>query len=426
LEGNEEVFFISGTGYCGTTLLCLLLASNKKGFSGGEIQKIFRSLNESDRDPENRYCGCFDSSCNLWNEIEGQGEKQVYPEIYRRFPEVKYIFDSSLPDWFFDQLHYNREISKQCIIAYKSPGSWLNSVRKRKTTWFENIKSSPLDFYTLRYTRSIRLGLEVQGMNFVNFDQFISDPRIELKQLCSELGIKYVPDQEKFWESTHHIVFGSVSAKIHLTEQGSDEFQRLAQYLKDQRGKKKPFALRYHREIYKEESTEDTSRVNEYNSTSDHPAYRLFEIMDNYRTSQNSENWKQVLDSKFLDQLYKRQKQNPQNFYLHKAYFELLKIKTRDLSEAARMLEDTLDNEEQKRLRRGWHRILAREYETELGNREKALKHYVSAVEIIGDDDAAIGDWYHIAELGDGEVQEQAKRQLRTLKPELLKKVEFD
>jgi len=202
----KKVIFIGSVSYSGSTLLDMMLANDPHGFSCGEVQALFQPWRPHHLQPS---CGCGDSTCTLWQNVRRAGKHRLYHTLFSHFPEVNFIVDSSKnPTWIHEQTvrlqHQNMDV--QHVLIWKTPLDSAASFQKRN-------RLALWEKHWINYHRSY----------FTSIDHWISISYRELihdstrfAQLCHQLDIPYFEGKHRYWEKTHHTLFGNTSAKIHL------------------------------------------------------------------------------------------------------------------------------------------------------------------------------------------------------------------
>ena len=217
----RKVIFIGGTAYSGSTFLDMMLSNSPKGFSCGEVHALFYPYRKHHIDYK---CGCGDTSCELWRIVKQRGVKCLYQTIFEMHPEIEFIVDSSKDSlWIRDRTAdlKGTGIEIKNILIWKAPDEYFSSRIKRKKiqrserTWLNYHK---IYFANVKHWRAIRYADLARSAEV-------------LKLLCEKLEIPYFSGKEKYWEKTHHTLFGNTSAKIHLYNSESNEFKRCANEL---------------------------------------------------------------------------------------------------------------------------------------------------------------------------------------------------
>ena len=213
----KKVIHIGGTSYSGSTLLDMTLANDPKGFSCGEVHAIFHPFRNHHL---SLHCGCGDSECDVWEQIRAGGATRLYQEIFRLFPEVEFVVDSSKPPvWIMDQILQSKSTGIEVVnlLIWKTPEEFYASRAKRgevkgwATAW--------INYYRM-YFASIPSWVSVRYADLINNSSV-------LERLCQAIDIPYFPDKHEYWRKTQHTLFGNSSAKIHLYDASSVQYGRL-------------------------------------------------------------------------------------------------------------------------------------------------------------------------------------------------------
>lgn len=211
---NKKVIFIGGTSFSGSTLLDLMLSNSNDAFSCGEINALFYPYASHHLSPK---CGCGNPQCTIWQQIQKFGEKRLYESIFRQFPSVSTIVDSSKdPLWIRDQtkrLEYQGLDVRQ-ILIWKSPAEFRKSrAKRRKESGWEQSWIA----YHRYYFRMIPNWISVSYSDLVN------DPTT-FQSVTNRLGLPYFEGKARYWTKTHHTLFGNNAAKISLYDEKSELF----------------------------------------------------------------------------------------------------------------------------------------------------------------------------------------------------------
>lgn len=212
--------FIGGTAYSGSTLLDMIIANDACGFSFGEVSALVYPFRRHHVDP---VCGCGDPDCTIWQD-RALRTKTVHLRMFERFPGKTFHVDSSksLP-WIVDQcgLLKARGVRPVDVLIWKSPEEYFLSRYKRGDTkgWERSWIHYHESYFHYR-----------RNWISVSYSDLVSDPSV-LETLCQRLGIPYFKGKEEYWNANHHTLFGNSSAKIHLHEQNSPQFEKHAREL---------------------------------------------------------------------------------------------------------------------------------------------------------------------------------------------------
>jgi len=386
-----------------------MLANRPAGFSIGEAYAFFRPFRDHHADP---VCRCFQTDCSIWPELKEAGEEACYRKIFRRFDDVNYITDSGSPEWFKDQIDYNPELDFVNLIQYKHPMNWIDS-RKRRGEITED--QTGFHEYMGFYAEALFLALKSDQTVFVQTEQLTADPSRVLKKTCDRIGLDYQPEQEKFWTSTHHSLFGSLSAVMHLPEKDNPHFQRIMEDLSSRR-KDEDFYRENYRNIYQRDK-QDTPPV-----ISDGLMSSFYSLLTNIADhgdfpSENSaieDDLREFIDGFSWVRVEKSTKQDEAD-RLARIYIRLSQLLEGNEREALLDLIENPPGFSSGTGPRSWCRIMGRALE-EAGETEEALDFFRRALEFEDNDEYAIGDFHHVKEIGSGKLATRAQEEYLRLK----------
>lgn len=237
---HRKVVFIGGTSFSGSTMLDMMLSSGEDGFSLGEVYALYNPFRAHHRDPK---CVCGNDNCSLWNELKQIGEKKVYLEIFKKFPKVTHIVDSSKNPFWIDsqkkQLNANG-IDVYNILIWKNPVEFAMSVYKRnsKNNWIRPWKAYHRLYFTL-----------INNWISIPYSKLVKYPSNTVSELCDYIGSSYFKGKEYFWNFNHHTLFGNRSAKIHLQDKNSEDYKKSMEEIKSHNKNKQKNMFKY-REFY--------------------------------------------------------------------------------------------------------------------------------------------------------------------------------
>ncbi len=212
----KKVIFVASTSYSGSTFLDMTLGNDPAGFSIGEVNALFEPTKPHHYTP---VCGCHQQTCTLWEQMRRLPVTRLYTAVFEKFPAVNFIVDSSKdPLWINKRI---KELTGQGIdyriaLIWKSPLEIAHSFDKRGD--YHNWQRSWVNYHRLLYT------LQPANWTTINYSDYTSDPA-SLEQFCQSLDIPYFPGKERFWEKTHHLLFGNHSARKHLIQSHKDNQQ---------------------------------------------------------------------------------------------------------------------------------------------------------------------------------------------------------
>jgi len=211
----KKVIFIGGTSYSGSTFFDMILANDPRGFSCGEVHALFNPYRPHHINP---LCGCADNRCQVWSRALKNGKKNLYSTIFKLFPEVRFIVDSSKNVfWIKSQTKHLLRNGIECrnVLIWKSPLELACSFRKRNQIGWEK---EWLVYHRLYFKA-------VESWKAIRYRDFTMNKEV-LKNVCAYLAIPYFPGKENYWEKKHHTLFGNASAKIHLYKKDSVGYKR--------------------------------------------------------------------------------------------------------------------------------------------------------------------------------------------------------
>lgn len=211
----KKVIFIGGTSFSGSTVLDMTLANDPHGFSCGEVNAMFYPYRSHHIAPE---CGCGKNSCNIWKETKSSGVRNLYTTIFKLFPNVEYIIDSSKDPYWIET--HSRQLRTdgfdvKNVLIWKTPLEFAQSCNKRnrlpgwEQTW--------TDYHRLYFSL-------IPNFHLISYRDFTNE-EFALKNLCRQLQISYFDSKKMFWQKEHHTLFGNTSAKIHLYNKDSETFK---------------------------------------------------------------------------------------------------------------------------------------------------------------------------------------------------------
>lgn len=221
---GKKVIFVGGSSFSGSTFLDMMLSSGNAGFSTGEVYALFYPHRPHHI---NSKCGCGNPACTIWQEIKGKGVVNLYQEIFRKYPEVYYIVDSSKdPIWISERAKFLKEqgVQVQHVLIWKTPLEFALSRSKRGST--EGWKRHWKNYYKLYFSM-------VDRWVSVKYSDLAIKHGETLERLCKDIGIDYFRGKELYWEYTHHTLFGNTSAKIHLYSKKSDAYDKCKRELRE-------------------------------------------------------------------------------------------------------------------------------------------------------------------------------------------------
>jgi len=207
----KKVILISGENRSGSSLLDLMIGNSNKGFSTGELFRIFRPIKTSEilNINEPKIWEYNVKIIDFWNRIKLKGEENVYDNLFDSFDNIDFIVDSSKnPIWIRNQIKYGKNKSYKLIpiIIYKTPLEFAYSLFKRNQS----------KYWKRRWIdRHLILFFILENFITVKYSMLAKNPGNHLELICKNIGIDYFKGKEKFWESNSkkYFLFGSDSLK---------------------------------------------------------------------------------------------------------------------------------------------------------------------------------------------------------------------
>ena len=247
----KTVIFVGGSSYSGSTLFCLTLANDRKGFSTGEVQHLFHPVAERHANFETK-CGCGDPNCHIWHQVKAAGEKNVFTKLFELMPEVEFIVDSSKnPLWidYHSKILRQQGIAVKNILMWKTPLEFARSCEKRGI--LDQWEKMWVTYHRLYRT------LIPEPWRSIPYKEYTTDPTA-LARVCDFLEIPYFEEKKEYWNKTHHVLGGNHSARIHLYSPESKQYAQAKSNLPDQ---KQQAAPELHKKVYYRSEEDEAFRT---------------------------------------------------------------------------------------------------------------------------------------------------------------------
>ena len=203
---------ILGPGRSGTTMLDLMLGSDRESFSLGEVHALFHPFRPHHLQID---CNCGNVACSIWESLRKTDEKGFHARAFEELG-VKFLIDSSkfLP-WVIDNnLRAGSNFQVQNFVLYKPFKDYAHSIWKRG----ESLEDA-LYRYKLYYRRLNESGLPFRS---VLFSELTSDTEATLAKIISITGQNTNEGREQFWRHDHHHLFGSGGVRLQTRAGNSD------------------------------------------------------------------------------------------------------------------------------------------------------------------------------------------------------------
>lgn len=202
---------VCGAAQSGTTMMHLMLGNGRRAFACGEVYAKYRP-----HDPGHHQirCHCGKSPCPAWRKLDGVPEEQFHRTVIETFRRNTVVDSSKVIDWVSDSNSWGPEtgLRVENVLMWKEPQSlayswwrrgWLNIDRVEATGRKNPLPPEKLIEY---YERFFETGLPYVA---VNYENLIETPARTLAGLSHTLGLPYRRGQQRYWNKTHHYVFGS-------------------------------------------------------------------------------------------------------------------------------------------------------------------------------------------------------------------------
>jgi hypothetical protein len=211
---TKTVIFVGGTSYSGSTLIDMILANDPAGISCGEVYAVFYPFRR-------HHLRLKELGERIdWRAMRESGPQNLYLNLFKQFPECHFVVDSSKsPLWISERSKELDALGIRTVnvLIWKSPDEFRASRRKRGRE--RNWEREWINYHRYYFTL-------VRDWRSVRYRDLVTK-RETLPQLCSFVGIPYFPGKEEYWNSEQHSVFGNDTARIHLFEQSTAQFEKL-------------------------------------------------------------------------------------------------------------------------------------------------------------------------------------------------------
>lgn len=194
---GKKVIQLGGTVRSGTTMVALILANSDDAISLGEIIHLFKPYRKEHfveieklmKDPK-------------WRIILRDKKENLYLNIFKAFPDVNVILDSSKDPFWYRKLCKQDSYQVKQLLTYKNPSDLKQSFLKRGMT---NWKKVYLNYYR-RFFTIFPLA------NTIFLDQILNDETY-LKDLCNYLELDYFDNRIEYWHRKQPNFFGSSTVR---------------------------------------------------------------------------------------------------------------------------------------------------------------------------------------------------------------------
>ena len=282
-----------GIGRSGSTLLDLMLSSNKSCFSLGEISKFseiywrdksfkqaclnssFWEDNFNSEELEMLAKGLSNHRLNRFIPLElerrfreSRGQDRVlnpYSLIFSKLEENVLIDSSKYVNWIAKKLRA-REFKQGLIDAYilhmiRDGRAVINSylrnypeisIKKASRFWVKQLKASKRFYQKFPLDRKMT----------VRYEELATEPEAILKNVCELLDIKYAPEMIEYWKFEHHGIAGGLGVRsLVLKYQGKDIGEKVRK-IHGERYERMDFSIQLDLRWKKELSPEKLAKFN--------------------------------------------------------------------------------------------------------------------------------------------------------------------
>lgn len=218
MPSKRKVIFIGGADFSGTTMLDLMLGTTEGVFSMGELHALYWPTSEHHLHP---FCSCGSEHCEVWDWASLGKPHEIYQSLFKKYPHIRSLVDSSKNIvWIYRQSASlkKQDIETKHVLIWKQPDDYAKSCanRGRLNNWSKRwIRYHKAYFYKIPEPYIIHLNDLLK-----NFEQ-------EMSALCDALNIKYQKSMFEYWNTKHHILFGSATAKLKLHEPGTPAWEMI-------------------------------------------------------------------------------------------------------------------------------------------------------------------------------------------------------
>jgi hypothetical protein len=201
-------------------MLHLILANTPDAFACGELVSWYRPAKKHHKTID---CACGQESCEVWKPLLHASPKDFYAVAGRRL-DVRILVDSSKElSWLLDVRRWAKahDIVVRNVFIWKDPIDLAYSYWKRghdAMFWRSQ--------FVKYYSRVFDSGLPCVT---VSLNRLLRAPQQTVRETCRALGTRYHDGQERFWEGSHHHLFGSLGARLQVLD-GASVFQTTRAY----------------------------------------------------------------------------------------------------------------------------------------------------------------------------------------------------
>lgn len=194
MKSLRKVVYIIGATRSGSTVLDLIISSNSKCATVGELRLFGK-----------HQCGMCEKSCSYWDSYRKLvGRYGIYGAAFEVFNKDILVDSSKRWHWIFERVgkeDYN----------YKIIHLVRNGLDRLKTQKIQKglIRKSDVKGWVKTYERSEEIRKQHDGL-FVRYEDIHREE--EIRRICGFVGIEFEPTMLEFWKFQHHGIAGSPTA----------------------------------------------------------------------------------------------------------------------------------------------------------------------------------------------------------------------
>lgn len=189
----------------------LMLGNAPEAFSCGEIYSWYRPWRTAHFEIQ---CPCGARPCPVWQRLKDVPEQRFHRAVVEQCG-IEFVVDSSKDlCWVVDNQRWSREGGLRVInlAIWKDPLWHAYSFWKRGKSVAQGQEA-----FVKYYRRLLDLNIPLAA---VNYNRLVKEPGSQLEEVCQLLGMRYFPGKERFWEKTHHCLFGNPGIPSQLKAAG--------------------------------------------------------------------------------------------------------------------------------------------------------------------------------------------------------------
>jgi hypothetical protein len=209
---DRKVVFIGGADFSGTTMLDLMLGSAEGGFSAGEVYAFFWPTSKHHLNP---ICSCGLGECAVWDRKFLGGAWEFYHSFFKKNDQVRFVIDSSKSvPWISwqSEILKKQKIQVRHVLIWKKPEDYAKSCAKRDL--LKNWTRRWIMYHNAYFCK-------ISQPYVIYLNDLLNDFDQQMAALCNYLDINFQPSMFEYWNTEHHLLFGSATAKLKLHEPGS-------------------------------------------------------------------------------------------------------------------------------------------------------------------------------------------------------------